>query len=62
MEQPEPLTVLNALRLLGTTYWEGGLAEQPYLLVMELNAAMKGKQQYDRERTAKVWETLTTND
>lgn len=43
--QPEPLAILYSLRNLGTTYWPGGLANQPVLLLMEINKCVEAENQ-----------------
>jgi hypothetical protein len=47
LEQPEPYLILQMLRSTGTTYWQGGLADQPYLLMKEINAAATGEKNYE---------------
>lgn len=39
-EQPETLALLRRLRSFNTMYWEGGYANQPYILQLELNATI----------------------
>lgn len=51
LDQPEPFKILRMLRNMGTTYWAGGLADQPYLLLMEMNAAANGERKVlDRKK------------
>jgi len=50
-EQPEPLAILYQLRRFATTYWGGGLANQPYLLTLELNTCIDAELEFER-RTA----------
>jgi len=45
-EIPEPLLILKMLEFSATTYWFGGLADQPYLLMKELNAAATGEKRH----------------
>lgn len=51
VEQPEPFSILRMLRNMNTSYWAGGLADQPYLLLKEMNAAAKGERKVlDRKK------------
>lgn len=40
-EQPEPLSILRELRRFNASWWPGGYADQPYLLLMELNCVIE---------------------
>lgn len=53
VEQPEALLILNMLRFSETTYWYGGLADQPYLLMKELNAAATGEKRHQDLQTSR---------
>jgi hypothetical protein len=50
MDQPEPYRILLMTRNLGIPYWSGGLADQPYLLMMEMNAAANGEKRHNAVR------------
>ena len=39
-EQPEPLQILYRTRRFGLPLWTGGYADQPHILLMELNACI----------------------
>lgn len=41
--QPEALGILYQLRNYQTTYWPGGLANQPSILLMELNKCIEAE-------------------
>ena len=54
MPQPEPFKILRMLRNANTSYWAGGLADQPYFLLLELNAAANGERKYTDRKTANL--------
>ncbi len=60
MPQPEPLKILRMLRNANTSYWAGGLADQPYFLLLELNAAANGERKYADRKADNVRKLLGT--
>jgi hypothetical protein len=53
--QPEPLSILYMLRSSRTTYWGGGLWEQPYLLLLELSTCENAENAFMKaQRDAQV--------
>jgi len=53
-EQPEPFKILRMLRNFNTGYWAGGLADQPYFLLMEMNAAERGERKHLMRKAANL--------
>ena len=45
-DQPEPLAILHSLQNMNTSYWDGGFADQPYLLMLELQQCINAKSDY----------------
>lgn len=39
-EQPEALAILRRLRRFNLTYWRGGYADQPHILMREFNTVI----------------------
>ena len=64
---PEPMEILLQLRRWNTTYWGGGLASQPVLLLRELNACTNAQEAFELRmqinlEQALVWAEKVAND
>ena len=46
LELPDPFATLLSLRRFNTMYWEGGYADQPHLLMQELEAAAAAESEF----------------
>jgi len=42
-EQPEPMTILRQLRRFNSTWWQGGYADQPWILMHEMNVVIEAE-------------------
>lgn len=46
-EAPEPLVILSRLRSYNTQYYEGGLSNQPHILLMEMDQVVRAEQEME---------------
>jgi hypothetical protein len=51
-EQPEALTLLRHTRRFGALYYSGGLANQPFLTTLELNAVIEAENEHIERQLA----------
>lgn len=50
VEMPEPYGIYQQLKRFGMTWWAGGYADQPYILMLEMSRVEEAIQKFMREQ------------